>query len=285
MEEYKVLVVVDLQNCFIQGGSLGNQNIVDLKKFIELVQNIDEKIAKNSYDLVVFSKDSHPVNHSSLFDKVEPENGVYTYHCRNSKYDCLSEQGKDNTSNATYMSTISQDLLKDFLCQGKTQDVKKSFYEKKEAYDKDEYNFYNPELYSYFNKMIGDEIIRITDLQNRGQKEQAQLHPLYNAIVKKDDENFTSIYVPTNVKSLITQYNNDKNLDTDSKKYLQTIQQEYEKENIQGLDLNYLFYNTSLKEIIYKLNGSKSKSEIGIKTKKILKIYQTILIKITMLIT
>ena len=62
-EDYKVLVVVDLQNCFIQGGSLGSPEIKDLKKYIELVEGIDKQITDNNYDLVVFSKDSHPLNH------------------------------------------------------------------------------------------------------------------------------------------------------------------------------------------------------------------------------
>ena len=72
--DYKVLVVVDLQNCFIQGGSLGSRNIKDLKKFIELVKDIDEKISQSNYDLVVFSKDTHPLNHSSLSNNTTPQN-------------------------------------------------------------------------------------------------------------------------------------------------------------------------------------------------------------------
>ena len=109
--DYKVLVVVDLQNCFIQGGSLGLTDIGDLKKYIDLVKNVDDKISKGNYDLVVFSKDSHPVNHSSLSDNMKPQEGVYTYHCRNSKNNCI----KDTTNPTTYMSSAAKEMKGYFM--------------------------------------------------------------------------------------------------------------------------------------------------------------------------
>ena len=89
MGDYKVLVVVDIQNCFIQGGSLGSTDIGDLKKYIDLVKEVDEKISKGNYDLVVFSKDIHPLNHSSLSDNTTPQYGVFEYHCRNTTKNCI----------------------------------------------------------------------------------------------------------------------------------------------------------------------------------------------------
>ena len=82
-QNLKVLIVVDVQNCFIQGGSLGDKgrdSIPELFKFIKLVENISDKIQNDRYDLVVFSKDYHPINHSSLYETTDGAHGLYTYH-------------------------------------------------------------------------------------------------------------------------------------------------------------------------------------------------------------
>ncbi len=134
-DDYKVLVVVDLQNCFIQGGSLGSQDIKNLNKYIELVEGIDKQITENKYDLVVFSKDSHPLNHSSLSDILSPEHGIYTYHCRDRKNNCkkgkLFDLNKSSElfdlNESTYMSQEAKNKLKDFLF---STDVINEFKEK-----------------------------------------------------------------------------------------------------------------------------------------------------------
>lgn len=111
-KKYNVLIVVDLQNCFIQGGSLGSPNEEDLIKYIDLVEDLDTKISQNNYDLVIFSKDSHPLNHSSLSDIINPAVGVYTHHCRNINYNCINKE-----RNSTYMSSEGMQLVKEFLCE------------------------------------------------------------------------------------------------------------------------------------------------------------------------
>lgn len=87
-DDFKVLLVVDVQNCFIQGGSLGTVNIDDLLKYINMVKSIEEQIKNGNYDLVVFSRDYHPENHASLYDETKAEYGVFTQHCRNTNNKC-----------------------------------------------------------------------------------------------------------------------------------------------------------------------------------------------------
>ena len=177
--DYKVLVVVDLQNCFIQGGSLGSPEIKDLKKYIELVEGIDKKITDNNYDLVVFSKDSHPLNHSSLSDNVSPPHGIYTYHCRDSENNC--KKG-DYSGASTYMSKEAKNKLKDVLFSSyviynskipegfiklrelgekELNKLKEEFYNKKKTYTEIDYNFYNPILNEFFSQIIENELIFI----------------------------------------------------------------------------------------------------------------------------
>jgi nicotinamidase-related amidase len=241
--DYKVLVVVDLQNCFIQGGSLGSMVIKDLKKYIELVKEIDLKISENNYDLVVFSKDSHPLNHSSLFDKTIAQYGVYIYHCRNSTNNCIKDKN-------TYMSSVGKDKIRDILCDNKNITEKKNFYDIKEQYKDGEYNFYNKQFKQTFTDLLVAE----------GNK--AMVTEVMNDI--NFDINNDNIIT---LENLIKKYIDDPNLEEDSKMYLEGILDTdiYKNLNVQGLDLNYLFYNTTtLKDIIYALNTNND-SEIGIK--------------------
>ena len=102
-----VLIVVDLQNCFIHGGSLGEQESDQLEKYYKLVKNIEDEINNKEYNLVVFSKDKHPLNHSSLADNLDPEHGVYPHHCRN--VDCNCNEGDSSTS--TYFSNNARETF------------------------------------------------------------------------------------------------------------------------------------------------------------------------------
>ena len=249
MGDYKVLVVVDLQNCFIQGGSLGLPDINDLKKYIDLVKEVDDKINKGNYDLVVFSKDTHPLNHSSLSDNMKPQEGVYTYHCRNSKNNC----SKDTANPTTYMSSAAKDIIKDILCDGKGSTIKEHFYDKKPQaeYTDGEYNFYNKELKNTFTDLLKveeNEAI-VTEVMND------------NKFKINNDEIIT-------LQGLIEKYINNPQLEKESREYLEELKKLEESYNglkVQGLDLNYLFYGTSLKDIIYALNNDENNSEIGIK--------------------
>jgi len=252
--DYKVLVVVDLQNCFIQGGSLGSEKIEDLKKYIDLVKEVDKKITENNYDLVVFSKDTHPLNHSSLSDNSNPQYGVFQYHCRNSKKNCIK-----NTENpTTYMSSAAKNILRDNLCVGKEKSIKDHFYDKKNDYDATDYNFYNPTFEGSFKMML---------------KSPSSINPssIISAIKREvetemdDKKYYIDVDEIKNIEALIQKNIKDKKLDDDSKAYLNVLlnDKSYNKLKVGGLDLNYLFYGTKLKDIIYALN-TNTYSEIGI---------------------
>ena len=65
----KVLVVVDVQNCFIAGGSYGGheKNSIDgtkLKNSINQIMEISELIDNN--DSIILTRDYHPINHLSI---------------------------------------------------------------------------------------------------------------------------------------------------------------------------------------------------------------------------
>ena len=248
--DYKVLVVVDLQNCFIQGGSLGSEKIEDLKKYIDLVKEVDKKISENNYDLVVFSKDTHPLNHSSLSDNSNPQYGVFQYHCRNSKKNCI----KNIKNQTTYMSSAAKNTLRDnLLCFGKDKSTKDHFYDKKKDYDAADYNFYNPTFERTFKMMLKDTSDIVSDIKSK-------------VITKMDDKKYyIDVEEIKTLEDLIQKNIIDENLDDGSKAYLKDLlqQKEYKGLKVGGLDLNYLFYGTKLKDIIYALN-TNSNSEIGI---------------------
>jgi nicotinamidase-related amidase len=72
----KVLIIVDVQNCFIMKGSLGN-NEADMT----MMREIESMIKDGGYDMVVFTRDAHPPNHQSF--------ATYPDHCRDmSKTKC-----------------------------------------------------------------------------------------------------------------------------------------------------------------------------------------------------
>jgi nicotinamidase-related amidase len=253
MGDYKVLVVVDIQNCFIQGGSLGSQEIKDLKKYIDLVKEVDKKISKGNYDLVVFSKDSHPLNHSSLSDNTSPQHGVFTYHCRNTTKNC----SKYKANPTTYMSSAAKKIIMDNLCDVNGSYCKKHsydkehFYDRKSSYEEDDYNFYNPKYKDVFTRLLKSSANEI--------KEQIK-----NEMNDKNyDINGKGIKT---LQGLIDNYISNPELDDDSKGYLKGLlnDEKYKGLNVKGLDLNYLFYGTDLKDIIYALNNNNSGSQIGI---------------------
>jgi nicotinamidase-related amidase len=75
----KVLIVVDVQNCFLNEGSYGINNgqrvITILTEQLLIVKNVIEKIKEdNGYDLIVFSRDAHTDDHISYT--------VHPIHCR-----------------------------------------------------------------------------------------------------------------------------------------------------------------------------------------------------------
>jgi hypothetical protein len=55
-----ILIVVDVQNCFIEGGSFGGET-----KNQKLVEEITNLIDKANFDYIVVTRDMHPAHHSS----------------------------------------------------------------------------------------------------------------------------------------------------------------------------------------------------------------------------
>ncbi len=80
-DKMKVLIVVDVQNCFIDGGSM---LATDPNKYNKMCKEILEHILQTNYNLVVFSRDFHPENHIN-FKKV---GGIFNSHCRNINRTC-----------------------------------------------------------------------------------------------------------------------------------------------------------------------------------------------------
>jgi nicotinamidase-related amidase len=89
----KVLIAVDVQNCFIHGGSLGaplaeKEDSVDYKSASDykggeasIQQAKDIFQLMKGKDVVVITRDSHPNNHKSF----GVQGGIYPEHCRKSK--------------------------------------------------------------------------------------------------------------------------------------------------------------------------------------------------------
>jgi nicotinamidase-related amidase len=103
-----VLVVIDVQNCFMfhkdgegNGGTFLNVSEETTSKAIvdELETLVDGKTH------VVFSRDFHPVNHISLEGyegrTIDPDNGVWPKHCRNKRVQCGSRVGAQGNSEDT----------------------------------------------------------------------------------------------------------------------------------------------------------------------------------------
>ena len=92
---FRVLVVVDVQNCFMAntlGIRAGMLNQPHLEDCINMVKEIDELAGDR--ELVVFSRDLHPIGHSSFGEgfKKDGINPPITWpaHCRNIKSNCLN---------------------------------------------------------------------------------------------------------------------------------------------------------------------------------------------------
>lgn len=118
MSKLKVLIVVDVQNCFIAGGSLGApQEEKTFMNALKQVKEIESLIDQN--DMIVFTRDYHPQYHSS-FSEVN-KGFVFPNHCRNTSRKCGKlrsaklTQGKqiDITDYKPEYKTISQVLATD----------------------------------------------------------------------------------------------------------------------------------------------------------------------------
>jgi len=117
LEELRVLVAVDVQNCFmsnLNGGTFLNmsgRNLLDqYNKSIQLTNAINKLCNLN--DLIIFTRDMHPLNHisfgtTSSDDKSEEYKsvegrpidpvglGTWPIHCRDSELKCKSRKDED----------------------------------------------------------------------------------------------------------------------------------------------------------------------------------------------
>jgi nicotinamidase-related amidase len=101
-----VLVVIDVQNCFMfhkdgegNGGTFLNAG---QEASMDIVRELETLVDGKSH--VVFSRDFHPVNHISLEGyerrKIDPDKGIWPKHCRNKRVQCGSRVGdSENTTN------------------------------------------------------------------------------------------------------------------------------------------------------------------------------------------
>jgi nicotinamidase-related amidase len=97
-----VLVVIDVQNCFMfhkdgmqenKGGTFLNAG---QEASMDIVRELETLVDGKSH--VVFSRDFHPMNHISLEGyegrKIDPLKGIWPKHCRNKRVQCGSRNGE-----------------------------------------------------------------------------------------------------------------------------------------------------------------------------------------------
>jgi hypothetical protein len=115
-ESMEVLVVIDVQNCFMfhkdgmeegKGGTFLNAGEVASK---EIVSELETLVDGKSH--VVFSRDFHPMNHISLEGyegrEIDPLKGIWPKHCRNKRVQC----GSRNNSKCNSEVNIPNKLVK-----------------------------------------------------------------------------------------------------------------------------------------------------------------------------
>ena len=92
-----VLVVIDVQNCFMfhsegETGGGTSLNVSEESTSEDIVKELDSLVDDKTH--VVFSRDFHPVNHISLEGyegrKASIEKGIWPKHCRNKTLQCKS---------------------------------------------------------------------------------------------------------------------------------------------------------------------------------------------------
>ena len=102
--EYKVLIIVDVQECFLNG-TMGNANKTLVEEYKKKIFNFVNN-EKNKYDVIVFTKDNHPQHHMS--------SGLYFPHCveQTAKY-CFKEEKEEERKEmieklykTSFMSTL-----------------------------------------------------------------------------------------------------------------------------------------------------------------------------------
>lgn len=95
IDKRRILIVVDLQNCFLENfGTLGWSPEITKKEFkddyiTQYKEKITKLISSHAYDFIIFTKDSHPYGHASF-----KPSGPFPPHCININKSCNSETPK-----------------------------------------------------------------------------------------------------------------------------------------------------------------------------------------------
>jgi nicotinamidase-related amidase len=100
----KVLIVVDVQECFLSGTMGPGSNIVNEYK-TKILKFVEE--SKSIYDIIIFTKDNHPMNHYSF--------GIYHPHCieeKSGKY--CNKKGRECKIKKLYDKSFMKNSLKTY---------------------------------------------------------------------------------------------------------------------------------------------------------------------------
>lgn len=100
-----VLTIVDVQNCFMTGGSFpGHENdsaALDIDNLVDAIDQIKEiESLIDSHKHIIFTRDYHPINHMSMDGSNDPASdprttnwtNVFPRHCRNIDSNCEKSQ-------------------------------------------------------------------------------------------------------------------------------------------------------------------------------------------------
>jgi nicotinamidase-related amidase len=99
----KVLIVVDVQTCFLSGtmgpgSDISNAYISKIKTFVEE--------SKSKYDIIIFTKDNHPMNHNSF--------GIYHPHCIEEDGKYCNKNGRDKKIKELYEKSYMKTTTKSY---------------------------------------------------------------------------------------------------------------------------------------------------------------------------
>lgn len=136
--KHKVLIVVDVQNCFFDNfGTLGwmPKDTDDAatrdsikKTFIIRLRQFIKKAIKN-YDLIIFTKDRHPINHRSF--------GTYPPHCINKTKKCKFTAKLDITKRKRHIQDLFNKNTGHKLILIEDDDLEKLLYDYKISFGDD----------------------------------------------------------------------------------------------------------------------------------------------------
>lgn len=260
--ELKILIVVDVQNCFINGGSLGGASLMNsIKQMYEIEKLIDENT------LIIFSRDFHPLGHRSF--KVTKKNdkvveGYFEPHCRNSENTCKTnydeEIKKINKSiqfKDIYKDIITKSFLPSqnnyFIIDTLVDNLTSQILENKETYI-NEHTYISQtilnivkqlETINYNNKSIDEIIIAWKKIID-------EIIIAWEKITYENQQTDINIFI--NIILSILFIKNMINTDT------------YVDVDILGTQLSYLFLASKYKNVIYMLNQNNN-NKIGLKKK------------------